>query len=69
MEFVEKNVQTSLSIKRSPGLLTYAQIGWNLTIPNYNPLQIAFNIEEKAHRIYQVDFLSLFLFVVCIRNL
>jgi len=50
----EKTVETSLSVKRSPGILTQAQVEWNITIPNHNPLQVAFNLEEKAHRTYQV---------------
>ena len=50
-----KNLQTSLSLKRAPGVLTFLQIGWNITLPNQSPpLQFTLHLEEKTHRVYEV---------------
>ncbi|CAG7726200.1 unnamed protein product [Allacma fusca] len=48
-----KNLQTSLSLKRAPGILTFLQIGWNITLLNQHPLQFTLHLQEKSSRVFE----------------
>ncbi|XP_035714329.1 uncharacterized protein LOC110858253 isoform X2 [Folsomia candida] len=43
-----KRIETSLVMKRAPGVLTFLELGWNATIPDREPLQVSFHFREKA---------------------
>lgn len=50
-----KRIETSLVMKRAPGVLTFLELGWNATIPDREPLQVSFHFREKAKAsVYQV---------------